>query len=53
MAWKKVFIAISRMCIIGLGLLDVFPIRTTTKLIRLLINYYTNSASILYKEKLN
>jgi hypothetical protein len=40
MASQKVFIgfAISRICIIGLGLLDVFPIGTTTtkKLIRLL-----------------
>jgi hypothetical protein len=29
--FAKVFIAISRICIIGLGLLDVFPISTTTK----------------------
>jgi len=28
MASQKVFIAISRICIIGLGLLDVFPIGT-------------------------
>jgi hypothetical protein len=31
MASQNVFIAISRICIIGLGLLDVFPIGTTTK----------------------
>jgi hypothetical protein len=31
-----IFIAISRICIIGLGFLDVFPIGTTTKLIRCL-----------------
>jgi hypothetical protein len=36
MALHQVFIAISRICIIGLGLLDVLPIETTatTKLIR-------------------
>jgi hypothetical protein len=36
MASQQVFIAISRICIIGLGLLDVLPIgtTTTTKLIR-------------------
>jgi hypothetical protein len=36
MASQQVFIAISRICIIGLGLLDVLPIGTTTakKLIR-------------------
>jgi hypothetical protein len=34
MASQQVFIAISRICIIGLGLLDVLPIGTTKKLIR-------------------
>jgi hypothetical protein len=53
MASQQVFIAISRICIIGLGLLNVLPIGTTTKLIRQLINYYTNSAYILYKEMLD
>ena len=52
-ASQQVFIAISRICIIGLGLLNVLPIGTTTKLIRQLINYYTNSAYILYKEMLD
>jgi hypothetical protein len=31
MASHQVFIAISRICIIGLGLLDVLPIGTTIK----------------------
>jgi len=31
MASQQVFVAISRICNIGLGLLDVLPIRTTTK----------------------
>jgi hypothetical protein len=58
MASQQVFIAILRICtcIIGLGLLDVLLIGITSKqnkLIRLLINYYTNSASILYKEMLH
>ena len=52
MALQKVFIAIARIYIIGLGLLDV-GFKQAKKLIRLIINYYTNSASILYKEMLD
>jgi hypothetical protein len=58
MASQQVFIAISRICSIGLGLLECASdwnnIKTKkNQLIRLLINYYTSSASILYKEMLD
>ena len=78
MASQQVFSAISRICIIGMGLLGVRPIgaglyfcdlskqkgkqntktkhtkqNKTKQLIKTLINYYTNSASIFYTEILD